>query len=358
MFIIVTDERGDDYNQLEGTIQKLKRFGIKCYCVGNASLFGREKGYVQWTYEDGSKELLPVDQGPETVAAERVQLAFWGNAGRGLRNLYAGFGSYALTRLCGETGGIFFIANQGKITFDHEIMRDYAPDYRPIRMYQNNLKINLAKQMLVQAATITATEGIPTPTMVFRAENDNILRIEITEAQKPMAEVDYKFEEILRMLLIGEKDRKKLKSPRWRASYDLALGRTAAMRVRAFGYNSMLAEMKATPKSFKSPKGNQWRLVPSKEINSGPSVRKLAKKADEYLKRVIEDHPGTPWALFAERELSQPFGWAWKESVNPFANKNIKKNTTPEQVRLLLAEEERERMKKRKKVKPRPKPVL
>ncbi len=44
----------------------------------------------------------------------------------------------------------------------------------------------------------------------------------------------------------GEKHRDKLDSDRWRASFDLAMGRVLAMRVRAFGYNSVLAEMRRT----------------------------------------------------------------------------------------------------------------
>ncbi|VAX36385.1 hypothetical protein MNBD_PLANCTO02-1361, partial [hydrothermal vent metagenome] len=125
MLVVVTDERGDDYSYLEPTISRLKRTGIKCYCVGNASIFGREKGYVSWTFKDGTKEDLPVDQGPETVAAERIVLPFWGSAGKGLKKLSSGYGPYALTRLCAETGGIYFIADQGSLNFDPAIMRDY-----------------------------------------------------------------------------------------------------------------------------------------------------------------------------------------------------------------------------------------
>ncbi len=358
MLIVVTDERGDDYAYLEPTISKLKRTGIKCYCVGNASIFGREKGYVNWEYEDGTKEDLPVDQGPETVKAERVVLPFWGNAGRGLDKLSSGYGPYALTRLCAETGGIYFIAGQGRITFDSEIMRDYSPDYRPIKVYDKEARSNIAKMSLNRAAAASTKADIPQAKLSFRAENDNLLKKEITEAQKPMAEVGYKLEELLYVLSAGEKGRKQLETPRWRASFDLAMGRALAMHVRAYGYNETLSQMKTSPKQFKSKGSNQWKLASSPEIKSGPKMRKQAKIATEYLKRVVDDHPGTPWALLAKRELEQPLGWAWKESVNPNANKNIKRDTPPEQVRLLLAQEERERRMKRKKGPSRKKPVL
>jgi hypothetical protein len=145
------------------------------------------------------------------------------------------------------------------------------------------------------------------------------------------------------MLELGEKDRERLTTPRWRASYDLALGRVLALRARAYGYNVVLADMKSTPKTFKTAGNNRWRLVPSREIAGGPNVRKVATKAETYLKRVIDEHPGTPWAMIAERELSAPLGWEWQEfrvAPPPPMMQNGNNNNNPA---LQLAEEERRR---------------
>ena len=88
------------------------------------------------------------------------------------------------------------------------------------------------------------------------------------------------------------------------------------MRVRSLGYHSRLAEMKSEPKSFQKEKSNLWRLKPGDELDLGPDNAKLAERAKVYLKRVIQDHPATPWAMLAERELSQPFGWQWVEGYD------------------------------------------
>ena len=37
-------------------------------------------------------------------------------------------------------------------------------------------------------------------------------------------------------------------------------------------------------------------------------------KALEYLQRVINEHPGTPWEFLASMELNEPLGWKWEES--------------------------------------------
>ena len=339
MIIIVTDERGDDYAQLETVIDGVRRYGMRVYCIGNASPFGRELGYVSFTDDRGQHwPNRPMHQGPETVAPERLRLAFWGTAARDLERMSAGFGPYALTRLCSESGGLYLVSNESNgPRFEPAVMRNYQPDYRPIKFYQKDLADNLAKGSLVRAAMSTSANEIPTPTLSFRADTDANLRQGITEAQKPFAVLDDRLNKMHQLLAAGEKDRDKLSTDRWRASYDLAMGRILAMRVRAYGYNVILAQMKSSPRPFKRPESNQWRLKPSNTVDAPPAIRKMAQQAAEYLNRVIEEHASTPWALLAQRELSQPLGWEWQED-----SMYIAPPLTPAQRRrILLAEEQR-----------------
>jgi hypothetical protein len=327
MIIIVTDERGDDFGQdysvLEETVKRCTRDGIRVYCVGNTSVFGRQEGQVWHKYEvDGEtvEEFIAVDQGPETPLPEGLQMPYWAANAAGLEQMSSGYGPYALSRLCAETGGIFFIADDtARTKWDPQIMRQYAPDYRPGIEYRRQLQGNLAKQALIAAAQLAVSEPVPVPQRSFQANNDNILREQITEAQKPLAVLDYFLERVHTALEVGEKHRDKLDSDRWRASYDLAMGRVLAMRVRAFGYNAVLAEMKTSPKKFEKPGSNQWLLKPSEEINAGANVRRMNDKALEYLNRVVNEHPGTPWAFLAKIELSEPLGWDWEEGTMPVA---------------------------------------
>jgi len=329
MVILVTDERGDDFHLLEETVRRCTKEGVRCYCVGNASVFGREKGYIRTKWEvDGEtyEEDLPADMGPETIRAEGIQLPFWTTKARGLDRMSSGYGPYTLSRLCAETGGVFFIAEDSKgRNWDADIMRKYLPDYRPQRDYERELSTNQAKFALVAAGAkeLFNSETVPIPQLRFQANNDNVLRQQITEAQKPLAILDYHLEKLATVLEAGEKDRSKLDSDRWRASWDLAMGRVLAMRVRAFGYNAMMAEMKSVPKTFETPGNNQWELAPSEDVNGAATVRRLHKKAIEHLTRVIDEHPGTPWAFLASVELGDPLGWQWKESKMAIAAANM-----------------------------------
>ncbi len=334
MIIMVTDERGDDYSMLEEVVKRCTRDDIRVYCIGNTSVFGREKGFVRtkWTYQgEEFDEDIEVDQGPETAAAEGLQIPFWTARAAGLERMSSSYGPYTLSRLCSETGGIFFVADENKgRQFDPQIMRQYTPDYRPIAEYQKQLSANKAKASLVQAAQIAITNDVPVPQLSFLANNDNVLREQMTEAQKPLETLDYFLRQVYSVLEPGEKHRDRLDSPRWRASFDLAMGRVLAMRVRAYGYNSLLAEMKSSPRRFQDPKNNLWRLEPSAEMNAAAPVKRMHEKAVEYLKRVVEQHPGTPWAYLAGVELSEPMGWTWHEGYVPIAENNPNQPNGPQ----------------------------
>ena len=359
LLVIVTDERGDDFDKLDQCIQTTASSGFKVYCVGNAAPFGQEKGYVRYKYEDGFEEELPVDQGPETIAPEYVNLPFWGVPSGDLTRMTAGLGPYALTRLCAETQGVYLIADEMRgVHFDPTVMRNYLPDYRPIRFYTKDLQANRAKTVLVDAARKTLGENVPAPEVIFRADTDAVLRTQLSDAQKPLAVLDYKLNEISSLLEQGEKDRSKIKEPRWQAAYDTAYGRVLAMRVRAFGYNMMLAQMKASPKTFENKENDTWELVASNDISTGVQVKKMASKAQEYLERVVNSHQGTPWGTLAERELSKPMGWSWKEIHKGYAKREREMAEKKKAGPAFADEEEKKKEEMRKKAAARVKPNL
>jgi hypothetical protein len=95
----------------------------------------------------------------------------------------------------------------------------------------------------------------------------------------------------------------------------------------------MLAKAKRGMK-FQNSKNDTWDLVSSKEVTSGSALEKEAKLAEFYLQRVVDQHPGTPWAMAAQQELADPLGWQWRETftnVNPprVAQPNNNNNPPP-----------------------------
>ena len=355
LIFIVTDEKGDDPELLDPVIAEAKKRNFRVFVVGSAAVFGKEKAYVEYTYPDGFVSLEPTDAGPETAYPQLLDVAFWGGGDVRTERMSAGYGPWALTRLCAETGGVYLVSQQAgsDSQFDPAIMRSYAPDYRPAREIERELSQNAAIKSLVQAATKTLDNRIRTPQTTFDAPDDATLRRQLSEAQKPFAVLDDELRRMHDLLELGQDDAERIESARWQASYKLALGRVKALRVRAYGYNAMLAEMKAI-KPFASDQSNQWILQPNDKVDGNPALRKLADEARELLQQVASEHAGTPWALLAERELSQPFGWSWSERRDERLA-ILSGEQGEEQARLLLAEDEE---KQAMRAKPRTRPKL
>lgn len=352
MIVIVTDERGDDFQAVEEVAAYCSKMGFRVYCIGNASPFGREKGYVRYTYSDGFEQDIPVDQGPESVRMEVLDVPFWGAARVDSGRISAGLGPYALTRLCAETNGLYLIAQDARgRAFDPTMMKDYLPDYRPFRDYDKDVSRSKAKQALLLAAEMTRKQRVSAPRLRFRADTDNALRTEASEAQKPAAMLTHRIGSIVTTLEQGEEDRVKLTEPRWQAAFDLAMGRALALQARSLGYNIMMAQMKVAPRTFQKEGNNTWLLKSSAKVETGPTIRKIVEKATEYLSRVVDEHPGTPFAYLAEIELTAKMAWTWEESFVNYAAVGQMNGNNEAQNRVLFLEEVDPKTGKKTKVK-------
>ena len=82
LFVVVTDEKGDDGNMLEASISSCRKLAIPVYVIGVPAPFGREHSLVKYVDPDPKYDQSPqwaqVDQGPETFLPERVQVGFTG----------------------------------------------------------------------------------------------------------------------------------------------------------------------------------------------------------------------------------------------------------------------------------------
>jgi hypothetical protein len=340
MLIIVSDESGDDKNQVDNAIRICNQHQMPVYVIGVPAPFGRTNTEVKWVDPDPefdqSTQWALVSQGPESVMPERLRLDSTGTFGD-LNMIDSGFGPFHLTRLSYETGGIYFAVHPNRNTnrrvkkwetksysaslqhfFDPKIMRRYKPDYVTNQTYLARLKANESRSALVKAATFTTTGTLESPVLRFEKLNEAAFVSNVSAAQQTAAIVEPQINRLYEMLKVGEESRPDEVSLRWQAGFDLAMGRAIAAKVRATSYNAMLALIKTKlkfdpPKNKKTPQNNTWVLVPADVVQTGSHDTKLLEKASNYLNRVVEDHPGTPWALLAQRELETPIGWKWEQ---------------------------------------------
>ncbi|MEQ1905887.1 MAG: vWA domain-containing protein [Pirellulaceae bacterium] len=339
MIIIVSDEAGDDIVRLDEAVNLCTTWQIPVYVVGVPAPFGREETLVRWVDPDPRFNQDPqwasVSQGPETVMSELVKLDFTNGEFEDLEAIDSGFGPFGLTRLAYDTGGIYFAVHPNRKVgeavsrgetedysaffrhfFSPEVMRKYKPDYVSHSTYIQQLSNNRCRMSLVQAAKLSRVGTFESPLRRFPRFDEGQFVNAVSLAQRGAAILEPKLNNLFEVLRAGEKAREDEVSPRWQAGFDLAYGRVLANKVRVETYNGMLAMVK-TKLAFKNPKNNTWNLEPAESIQTGSQSAAMAERARMYLNRVVKEHPDTPWAMLAQRELQTPLGWEWRESFTP-----------------------------------------
>jgi hypothetical protein len=334
MIVAFTDEVGNDQQYADQVAAFCRAQAMRVYVFGVPAPFGMREVRMKFKefnpkYAD-EEQWAVVEQGPETLHPEVVRV--W-SGGEADEPLDSGFGPFSLSKLCAETGGIYFsvhanrdakgrvgdrevaaMASGLRYFFDPEVMRGYRPDYQSAAKIEQMLAGNRAKRSLVEAARSAEIAAMDSPRLEFPRQDDGALALLFGQAQKKAAFVQPKIDAIHGILAAGLPDRSRVTEKRWQAGYDLALGRVLALKVRTDSYNIMLAQAK-TGMRFKDPTSDTWRLKPADDISAvGSQTEKLAKQARALLTRVVEEHPGTPWAWMAAAELRNPLGYAWEEA--------------------------------------------
>ena len=343
MIIAFTDEVGNDQQYADHVAAFCRTQAMRVYVVGVPAPFGMREVRMKFKEFDpkyaDDVQWAVVEQGPETLFPEVVRVRSGRDADEPIDS---GFGPFSLSKLCAETGGIYFCVhanrnasgrvNDGQVAdmasglryfFDPTVMRAYRPDYQSAVKIEHVLAGNRAMKSLVDAAKSSEVAPMESPQFEFPREDDGKLALLLGEAQKKAAVLQPKIDALYGILSAGLPDRDKIKEKRWQAGYDLAIGRVLALKVRTDAYNIMLAQAK-TGMKFKDPKNDTWRLVPSDDISAvGSQTEKFAVQALTFLKRVVEAHPGTPWAQMAATELKHPLGYRWEEA---YTGVNARKN--------------------------------
>lgn len=340
MMVVFTDERGDDFDGLERTIDICQRYGMPIHVVGVPAPFGLEETQVKWVDPDPEYDQTPqwgrVNQGPESLFSERLEFSFAAYSEQ-VDPMDSGFGPFALTRLCYETGGIYFAVHPNrdvhrqvsgeeiepfsahlKYFFDPQVMRRYRPDYVSADEYLKRAEANRSRAALLTAARKSSVASFRDPPLRFVRRSESELDAALLEAQKVAAKLEPVLQDLYATLAAGEADREREVSPRWQAGFDLAMGRVLAAIARAQAYQDLLAQARRGI-AFQQAGSNTWRLIPAAELPSGSRSSEAHQKAVSYLQRVVEAHPDTPWALLARRELTTPIGWTWNEEFTDLA---------------------------------------
>jgi hypothetical protein len=299
----------------KSAVSKLRESMIPVIAIGPAAPFGRLDEHPAAADKPRGAPIAF-----ESLHPERINLFFPDNYGDS-ELTDSGYGPFHLERVCRATEGRYLRMRPGGSPawatdeageIKPELLRKYAPDYVSDADYKQILAENRACQALHAAAQLPVARVLVAPTLDFIKSDDAGMQRALSDAQRASAENQRDLERLHETLAAGETDRAKLTRLRWQAGFDLAFGRACAARARNDGYNQMLAILK-NGTAFTKPTSTTWSLKPADGIPGRSDLDKMAKNAKLYLDRVIKEHPGTPWAAAAARELSVPCGWEWTE---------------------------------------------
>jgi hypothetical protein len=334
MVVAITDEAGDDEAKMEEVLRLAHDSRVPVYVLGTMATFGQRNVRVPYRSESGEVLGYPeVTRGPESAAIERVNLPYWFQAPP--ETFSAGFGPWALTRLCRETGGIYFVMNADEVPgvkFDPTDLRPYAPDYMPRAEYAKASQRSKLRSTVLKLADLLKVRTSD-PVLLIPAYSEEAKMTAMRNGQEVAARLISQVNPALDMVKGLEGDRAREKSARWRANFDLIYGRLLATKVRAFCYNAVCADMKKKPKQFQREGNNAWRLMPDSKVPedtpAGPALVKAAEEARRVLKRCVDENPNTPWAVLAQRELQNELSFRFEETSVPTPGAMAASNATP-----------------------------
>ncbi|MCA9061715.1 MAG: VWA domain-containing protein [Planctomycetaceae bacterium] len=350
VLIVVSDESGDDGEYVEQAVMAAKQAKSRVYFMGRESTFGYPYARQRWVHEPTGEEFwLSIRRGPETAFCECLQ---WNGIHARWDVDNAGFGPYEQVRIARESGGIYFVLPGEEETLVGEGANERRKyDFLAMREYQPLLlsRQEYLQQMAASKFRSTIAEVIvrlnPQENKLLFQKFDRELNIgnehyplELAafakraagEAEKAAKAMSLTSEAIalledVRPLRAGEA------SQRWRAAYDLELAQLYVFRLRLYQFLLAVDHHANNLKPPMNPESNEWnfwwsrqQIIPDEEQYKRLQTSfGLTWTRDEFLemskteetaavdrlKKVIADHPNTPWARRAQREIDSGFGF-------------------------------------------------
>lgn len=325
--ILVTDESGDTENNdrfLELAIAEARAAKCRVYTLGREAVFGYPFAFMRYQHPQTNRiHWLPVDRGPETAFVEQLQT----NGFRRRHDSFSsGFGPYEQTRMSRETGGIFFmlptvekdLVQSDKRRYSLEAMQAYRPDLRArAEVLDERESYPLRKLLWTVINDLNpynkGAARVIEMRMDFAIKPDEFLRQARQEQAKAKRFLDY--------LALAEKElesgrelRAQEPEPRWQANYDLMIAQVVAYQARLYEYGLALEDFIRQPKTAAAQKPpnltlTDWNItVRNRAIRGGEQSQAYIDRSKQLFQIVIDNHPGTPWASRAQRELSRGFG--------------------------------------------------
>ncbi len=337
VFVVVTDESGDDWEHLEDLIVRMRDNRSPVYVLGREAVFGYPWAHMRWVDPVyGLTHWVQINRGPETAMPECLQ---WDGLHGRNDAFSSGAAPYELARLVSESGGIYFVlpdeeqnlsgagANEKRrLAFLN--LRQYQPDLQARDEYEQQRNASPFRSTVW--SVIRTLNPHLDPQLNLREWNypvepaafQQVARGEFQKALRAMVLLN----QALAMLEGVRASRSAESSQRWRADYDLLCAQCRAYRVRLFQFLLAIDQHAKAAPIPKTPPNNCWNVVRRREMlppdaeqveQTKVNLQELnaqEKEARRLFELVVSEHAGTPWAERAKYELNTGFGMSFSEA--------------------------------------------
>ena len=188
-----------------------------------------------------------------------------------------------------------------------------APGFRPRQDHSDRVRRTSSSDVPADDKKPATAETPPTtdddqkPPVATIEDSEQKPGTEEADAAGADDKVDLRAIEVIVNESLLEQLYQREESKRWRAWCDLNMGRLLAVSVRLREYLTITTMLLKNTNSLNADT-NYVKFAHSKKLMGGPVATQRAALAQRLLQRCIDQNPGTPWAVLAERELRDGFG--------------------------------------------------
>jgi hypothetical protein len=306
--VLVDDDSGDDPDKTDAALSALQKHRMTLYVVNRESPFQEVEGYENYSYTDEKGVTYhgtgTVKRGAETALLE-IPCLDWGAwnwpTNWGQAQVLSGFGIHDQSLLAFHTGGAYYILNQqgsgqtASPDYDWERMERYRPDLVSRAEYLERVSSNPFRKAIEEVEKAWNDRSLEIKTR--RWTPDQLDRnLQVCEARIRLAEKLIAMMEG-RAILPSARLATLKTGNRWPANADLVLAQLYLAKYRVRQYLYALTDFQRRVTEVPKDHLLVW------EYNLQPR-RTAEETADRdgcinAFQRVVERHPGTPWASVA-----------------------------------------------------------
>jgi hypothetical protein len=320
IFILVTDEMGNDDSRVEEILELLKKNNITLYVIGGESSFAQPKGTEKYLSKTGQMWNQDVDSGMESVRPEIIDAIFileFLDTGRPF--VKSGFGSYALSRLCAQTKGKYYFLTGP--SYPESVMKSYQPALCSAAEYITETKKTALASAVSEILCETNRNKNSYVPLIMNIKYQFWKQSELEKSFVAAKSALSRFGDSIKKLESAMASYKPSQNTdrRWVANAELVRAQLYRGRIILNQYLLAVQELMKSSYAFNPPLAPEsdthwaefYHITHCQELRtenfngSSDDYRPQAKKACQD---VIDHHPNTPWSIMAQRFMEGNFG--------------------------------------------------